>query len=124
MHILDVHENALKQLNLLKGLKFKINRVTLAKLYKSLVRPLMEYTDVVWDGCPGSVIVICLNLSSMNQLKRSLVLWGYYSRRRLLDVLAWEDLKIRRSMHKLILFFKIINKLTPDYLSDLLPPTI
>ena len=95
----------------------------LAKLYKSLVRPLMEYTDVVWDGCPGSVIVICLNLSSMNQLKRSLVLWGYYSRRRSLDELAWEDLITRRSMLKLILFFKIINKLTPDYLSDLLPPT-
>ena len=52
---MDVHENALKRLNLLKGLKFKINMVSLAKLYKSLVRPLMEYTDFVWDGCPGSV---------------------------------------------------------------------
>ena len=33
-------------------------------------------------------------------------------------------LKTRRSIHKLILYFKIVNKLTPNYLSDLLPQTV
>ena len=50
-HILNIHDKASKRLNLLKGLKLKINRNTLDKLYKSLIRPLMEYADVVWDGC-------------------------------------------------------------------------
>ena len=32
---------------MLKGLKYKLNRETLNTLYKSLVRPLMEYADVL-----------------------------------------------------------------------------
>lgn len=50
-HIFNVYEKASKKLNLLKGLKFKVNRETLSKLYKSLIRPVMEYADVLWDGC-------------------------------------------------------------------------
>ena len=50
-HILNIYEKASKRLNLLKGLKYKINRGTLVKLYKSLIKPIMEYADVLWDGC-------------------------------------------------------------------------
>ena len=39
---------------MLKGLKFKLSRNTLERLYKFLVRPVMEYADVVWDGCTES----------------------------------------------------------------------
>lgn len=35
---------------MLKGLKFKLSRNTLERLYKSPVRLVMEYADVVWDG--------------------------------------------------------------------------
>ena len=34
---------------MLKGIKFKFDRTMLRKLYKSLVRPLIEYADVLWD---------------------------------------------------------------------------
>ena len=50
-HILNIYEKASKRLNFLKGLKFKISREVLDKLYKSLIRPIMEYADVLWDGC-------------------------------------------------------------------------
>ena len=46
------------------------------------------------------------------------------SRSRLSDELAWEDMNTRRSMHKLVLYYKIVNNLTPSFLSDLLPPTV
>ena len=36
------------QKDLLKLLKYKLNRSTLSCLYKSL-RPLMEYADVIWS---------------------------------------------------------------------------
>ena len=36
-------------------MKFIINRNTLDKLFKSLIRPLMEYADAVWDGCCENV---------------------------------------------------------------------
>ena len=50
-HILNIYEKESKRLNFLKGLKFKISREVLDKLYKSLIRPIMEYADVLWDGC-------------------------------------------------------------------------
>ena len=35
--------------------------------------------------------------------------------------LGWIKLSDRRSLHKLFLFFKMENGLTPHYLSDLIP---
>ena len=43
---------------------------------------------------------------------------------RLLDELGWESLQNRRNKHKLIIFYNIMNGLTPNYLSDLLPPLV
>ena len=43
---------------------------------------------------------------------------------KLLSELGWETLQERRSKHKLVIFYKIINGLTSDYLSDLLPPIV
>ena len=50
-HIQYIFEKALKRLNILRLLKYKLNRSTLVCLYKSLIRPLMEYGDVIWDNC-------------------------------------------------------------------------
>ena len=41
----------LKRLNMLRFLMYKLNRSALSCLYKSLVRYLMEYGDVIWDNC-------------------------------------------------------------------------
>ena len=38
--------------------------------------------------------------------------------------LGWESLQSRRDKHKLIIFYKIMNGLSPDYLRDLIPPTV
>ena len=43
---------------------------------------------------------------------------------KLLSELGWETLQERRSKHRLVIFYKIINRLTPDSLSDLLPHII
>lgn len=47
----NIFEKASKRLNMLKPLKYRVNRSTLACLYKSLIRPLMEYGDIIWDNC-------------------------------------------------------------------------
>ena len=46
------------------------------------------------------------------------------SRRSLLHEIGWEDLKSRRSIHKLKFYFKIVNNLTPNYLKELLPSQV
>lgn len=32
-------------------LKHKVNRKTLVKIYIAFIRPVLEYSDVVWDNC-------------------------------------------------------------------------
>jgi hypothetical protein len=41
-----------------------------------------------------------------------------------LEDLAWEDMKTRCLVHKLVLYFKIVNNHVPEYLSKLLPKTV
>ena len=36
-------------------LKFKINRKALEKMYIAFIRPLLEYSDSVWDYSPAHV---------------------------------------------------------------------
>ena len=83
----------------------------------------MEYADALWDGCSENES----DLIEHVQYQAATVVVGAMkgtSRVRLLEKLAWEDMKTRRSIHKLILYFKIVNKLTPNYLSNLLPQTV
>ena len=106
--------------NILKGIRYKVDRTTLRKLYKSLVRPLMEYADVLWDGCTESES----DLPEHVQYEAAKIVTGAMkgtSRHRLLQEIGWEDLKTRRAIHKLLLYFKIVNNVCPSYLVDLLP---
>ena len=34
-------------------LKYKVMRKTLVKIYFAIIRPVLEYSDVVWDNCTG-----------------------------------------------------------------------
>jgi hypothetical protein len=36
-------------LNMLRKVRFILNRFTLEKMYFSFIRPILEYVDVVWD---------------------------------------------------------------------------
>ena len=122
-HISNIYEKASKRLNVLKGIKYQVGRDTLRALYKSLVRPLMEYADVVWNGCSHTES----ELLDSFQYETGKIVTGamkWTSRQRLMCELGWEELKTRRAIHKLTLYFKIVNNLTPQYLRDFLPPRV
>ena len=119
-HIFKIYEKASKRLNMLKGIKFKVDRTILRKLYKSLVRPLIEYADVLWEGCTESES----DLLEHVQYEAAKIVTGAMkgtSKHRLMQEIGWEDLKTRRAIHKLLLYFKIVNNLCPSYLTNLLP---
>ena len=42
----------------------------------------------------------------------------------MLQDLHWESLRERRRKHRLILFYKMVHKMTPEFLSELVPPFI
>ena len=92
-------------------------------MYISFIRPLIEYSDAVWDNCSTESKK---QLDLIHHEAARIITGGtkLCSIQKLLSELGWETLQERRSKHKLIIFYKIINGLTPDYLSDLLPPIV
>ena len=83
----------------------------------------MEYGDVFWDGCTDGES----DLLEFVQYEAAKIVMGAMkgtSRHSLMQEIGWEDMKTRRSIHKLIFYFKIINNLTPNYLKGLLPPQV
>ena len=120
MHINTIYEKASKRLNLLKGLKSKLKRSTLNTMYLTLVRPLMEYADFIWDGCSNE----STNALESVQYEAARLVTGAIkgtNRQSLLDELCWDSLKSRRHIHKISLFYKMMNNLVPNYLSSLIP---
>ena len=38
-------------MNIMKKLKFKLDRESLEIIYTAFIRPLIEYGDIIWDNC-------------------------------------------------------------------------
>ena len=119
-HIDMIIQKATTKICILRSLKFNLDRRTLQTLYFSFIRPIVEYADIIWDNCPqyyknrlesinieaGRIITGATKLVSLTCLYKEC---------------GWETLNERRIKHKLILFYKILNGLTPDYLQTLIP---
>ena len=122
-HVKNIVEKAWPRLNLLRALKFKQRRHALERMYISFIRPLIEYSDAVWDNC-STESKKQLDLIHHEAARIITVGTKLCSIQKLVSELGWETLQERRSKHKLVIFYKIINGLTPDYLSDLLSPIV
>ena len=120
VHIEKNHQNASKTLNLLKGFKFKLPRLTLEILYKSLVRSKMEYANVVWDGCTIGESDLLESVQYDAAKLISGAMKGTHRESVLIDC-GLHTLNNRRKIHKLLLLYKMVKGLAPSYLSDLCP---
>ena len=101
-------------------LKFRLDRLSLEKLYLSFIRPLLEYGDVVWD--PHNMYLI--NILEKVQIEAMRIISGgtkLTPLRELCKETGLTKLKDRRENHKLIQLFKMQNDLTPASLSTLIP---
>ena len=87
-----------------------------------MVRPILEYGDIIYDNCPVKTSITVERV----QRRAAIICTGAYRHtetQRLLQDLGWEAMSQRRHNHKLVQLYKIINKIYPDYLYDLLTPT-
>ena len=71
-HIELVIDKEYSRLNILRMLKFRLDRLSLEKLYLSFIRPLLEYGDVVWD--PHNMYLI--NILEKVQIAMRIILGG------------------------------------------------
>jgi hypothetical protein len=121
-HIDEIVAKATKRLGILRNLKFKVDRLSLERIYMSFIRPILEYGDIVWD----SPMEILAPLESV-QLNAARIVTGATARcstNGLYTETAWQPLAKRRERHRLALYFKIVNGNAPQYLIDLLPSTV
>ena len=112
-------------IGLLKLLSIYLPRHTLNEIYKLYIRPHLDYGDVIYHT-PGNIceyshnIVLTHQMEKLESVQYSAALavtgaWRGTSRDKLYDELGWESLHFRRWSRRLILFYKIVNNLTPDY---------
>ena len=122
-HIDYTLSKAYNRINILRKLKYTLDRRSLETIYISFIRPILEYSDVLFDNC---------TIHEQNELEKvqyeaARIVTGtnkLISIEKLLSEVKWETLKNRRKKHKLILFYKMKNNLTPQYLSSLVPESI
>jgi hypothetical protein len=124
IHIDNIVTKASTVLSMLRPLKMKVDRVSLEQMYKSFVRPLLEYADVVWD-IPSNK-----NLKDKIenvQIKAARIVSGAIersNRANLYQELGWVKMETRRLRHGLTLFYKIMTEQAPRYLIDNVPATV
>jgi hypothetical protein len=122
-HIDKLIEKSSKQINVLRKLKFKLKRSYLEKIYLTFIRPILEYASEVWFNCGQ----FNSNRLEKVQTEAARIVCGFPSYASIASIYketGWDKLKVRREVKNLTLFYKIYNNLAPEYLSDLIPPTV
>ena len=119
-HIDMIVKKAFNRLNILRKFRYYLDRKTLEKLYISFIRPILEYGDIIWDNSTALLVHKLENV----QLEAARIVTGgtrLTSFTNLYKETGWEKLNSRRESHKAIFFHKMVNNVTPLYLSNLIP---
>jgi hypothetical protein len=122
-HINELQVKAYKRLNILKNLKYKLDRNSLETTYMSFIRPTLEYADCVWAGTYDTD----LNKLEKVQTDAMRIVSGATARsniNNLYEELCWPSLGQRRLQHTLTMFYKITHGEAPAYLCNILPQTV
>ena len=122
-HIDEISAKARRSVGFLRRIQYKVPQSCLETLYKSFVRPIIEYGDVVYDGSTDTHLDILEDV----QRNAALICTGAYqhtSHKKLLSELGWEPLALRRKHHRLSIMYKIQNGLAPNYIIDVCPQII
>ena len=122
-HILYLKEKAWCRINIMEKLKLKLDRKPLETIYIAFIRPLLENADVVWDNCSHYE----KNELEKVQIEAARISTGatkFIFINNLYKEISWNKLQKRRDDHKLTLFYKIYNNLTPNYLFLLIPQQV
>ena len=122
-HIDYIKQKAWFRIHIMRKLKFKLDRKSLETIYLTFIRPLLEYGNVIWDNCTQYE----KNELDKIQNEAARITTGttkLVSLDNLYKEVGWQTLHRRRQDHKITLFYKMFNQLTPVYLSSLIPQQV
>ena len=120
-HINMLINKTSRGVNILHKLRFHLPRPSLITIYKSFIRSLFDFADIIYDQ-PYNFSII--NRIERIQYNASLAITGAIrgtSREKLYNELGLEPLSSRRWFRKLCAFYKITHDKTPNYLYSIVP---
>ena len=121
LHLKNVQNKVNKTIGLLGKLQNTLPRTSLITIFKSYIRPHLDYGDIIYDRAYNTSFH--QNIESI-QYNAALAIMGATkgtSREKLYQKLGFESLQERHWYRKFCWLFKIINKQSPRYLFQLVP---
>ena len=121
-HIIYKITTVNKLTSTLKKLYHYMPRDSLVTIYKSFIRPHLDYADVIFDKPSNATFS---NRIESAQYNAALAITGTIrgtSKEKLYQELGFEIMKERRWFRRLCSFYKTLNNQTPAYLYSLLFP--
>ena len=120
-HIDSLVTKASKCVGLLRRICYEVPRDCLETLYKSMILPILEYGDIIYDGSSD------LLMDRLEKVQRhaAITCTGAYKHTKhtkLLEELGWPPLSQRRKQHRMNVMFKLQHGLLPPYLTKICPP--
>ena len=120
-HIKSILNKVNKTIGLLRKFQLILPRHSLITIYKTFIRPHLDYGDVIYDRAFNESFH--QRLESI-QYNAAIAITGTIrgtSSEKLFQELGLETLKSRRWFRKLYLFYKILHSKSPSYLFNLIP---
>ena len=108
-------KTALNTINIIRKLKFQLDRKPLEIIYTSFIRPILEYGNEIWDNCTqyekDDLAKIQTDKARIATGTTKLV-----SIENLNSEIGWNTLATRGNKQNLTLFYKMISNLTPYHI--------
>ena len=120
-HMKSILNKVNKTIGLLCKFQLILSRHSLITIYKTFIRPHLDYGDVIYDRAFNESFH--QRLESI-QYNAAIAITGTIrgtSSEKLFQELGLETLKSRRWFRKLYLFYKILHSKSPSYLFNLIP---
>ena len=116
--MLSIRQKVTPNLSVLRRVKPFLKRENLLDIYRSIIEPYFTYCCIVWDSVSETQIV---NLQKLQNHSAQIITGASYLQRSsdVLCELGWMTLETMRKRQKANLMFKILNGLTPLYLSEM-----
>ena len=120
-HIKEKISKACKGIGVIRKLHYVLPRHSLLTIYKSFIRPHLDYGDIIYDQPNNQTFS---NKLEAVQYNAALAITGAIrgtSKTKVYQELGLESLKSRRWFRRLCYFYKIKNYGLPEYLFKLIP---
>ena len=120
-HLVDLISKTRLLVSCLKSYKHRLTRKSLEIIYTSFILPHFHYGDILYDNCP-LYYKDKLEDINLDALRTIIGTVRGTSHLKIYTEAGFSSLSERRKKHKFTMYFKILNGLTPTFLTNYLPP--